>query len=56
MKKLILFGASSALVLTATIFGAITLHAQQSPLVNEDIFEIEYASDVQISPDATMVA
>ena len=56
VKKLILFGASSALVLTATIFGAITLHAQQSPLVNEDIFEIEYASDVQISPDATMVA
>ncbi|MEC7739729.1 MAG: S9 family peptidase [Gemmatimonadota bacterium] len=56
MKKLILLGASSALFLTATIFGAITLHAQQSPLVNEDIFEIEYASDVQISPDATMVA
>ena len=40
----------------ATMFGAITLHAQQSPLANEDIFEIEYASDVQISPDATMVA
>ena len=56
VKKLILLGASSALFLTATIFGAITLHAQQSPLVNEDIFEIEYASDVQISPDATMVA
>ena len=56
VKKLILFGVSSALVLTATIFGVITLHAQQSPLVNEDIFEIEYASDVQISPDATMVA
>ena len=56
MKKLILLGASSAFFLTATIFGAITLHAQQSPLVNEDIFEIEYASDVQISPDATMVA
>ena len=56
VKKLILLGTSSALFLTATIFGAITLHAQQSPLVNEDIFEIEYASDVQISPDATMVA
>tara|TARA_B100000809_G_scaffold211814_2_gene215586 strand:+ start:8057 stop:10159 length:2103 start_codon:yes stop_codon:yes gene_type:complete len=56
VKKLILFGVSSTLVLTATIFGVITLHAQQSPLVNEDIFEIEYASDVQISPDATMVA
>ena len=56
VKKLILLRASSALFLTATIFGAITLHAQQSPLVNEDIFEIEYASDVQISPDATMVA
>ena len=56
VKKLILLGASSALFLTATMFGAITLHAQQSPLVNEDIFEIEYASDVQISPDATMVA
>ena len=56
VKKLILLGASSALFVTATIFGAITLHAQQSPLVNEDIFEIEYASDVQISPDATMVA
>ena len=56
VKKLILFGVSSTLVLTATIFGVITLHAQQSPFVNEDIFEIEYASDVQISPDATMVA
>ena len=56
VKKFILFGVSSTLVLTATIFGVITLHAQQSPLVNEDIFEIEYASDVQISPDATMVA
>ena len=56
VKKLIVLGASSTFFLTATIFGAITLHAQQSPLVNEDIFEIEYASDVQISPDATMVA
>ena len=56
VKKLILSRVSSALFLMATMFGAITLHAQQSPLANEDIFEIEYASDVQISPDATMVA
>ena len=56
MKKLILFKPFSALFLTATIFLAGALHAQQPPLANEDIFEIEYASDVQISPDATMVA
>ena len=56
MKKLVLFKAFSACFLTATIFLAGVLHAQQSPLANEDIFEIEYASDVQISPDATMVA
>ena len=48
VKKLILSRVSSALFLIATMFGAITLHAQQSPLANEDIFEIEYASDLSL--------
>ena len=56
VKKLVLFKAFSACFLTATIFLAGVLHAQQSPLGNEDIFESEYASDVQISPDGKRVA
>ena len=42
--------------MAATILAAVTLHAQQSPFTNQDIFEVEYASDVQISPDAAIVA
>lgn len=56
VKKLILFCASAALFMAATILAAVTLHAQQSPFTNQDIFEVEYASDVQISPDAAIVA
>ena len=32
------------------------VEARQAPFVSEDVFEIEYASDVRISPDATTVA
>ena len=46
VKKLILFCASAALFVTDTILAAVTLHAQQSPFTNQDIFEVEYASDV----------
>lgn len=56
MKKMIRFGAFSAFSLTALIFWATTISAEQSPFANEDVFDIEYASDVQISPDAATVA
>ena len=56
MNKRILLGVAGALFLMITTFGVSALHAQRAPLANEDIFDIEYASDVQISPDATTVA
>ncbi len=56
MKKMIRFGAFSAFSLMALIFLATTTSAEQSPFANEDVFDIEYASDVQISPDAATVA
>jgi len=56
VKKMIRFGAFSAFSLTALIFWATTISAEQSPFANEDVFDIEYASDVQISPDAATVA
>ncbi len=56
VNKRILLGVAGALFLMITTFGVSALHAQRAPLANEDIFDIEYASDVQISPDATTVA
>ena len=56
MKKIIRLGVSSAFFLTPLICWASTISAQQSPFANEDVFDIEYASDVQISPDAGTVA
>ncbi|MDE0806142.1 MAG: S9 family peptidase [Longimicrobiales bacterium] len=56
MKKIIRLGVSSAFFLTLLICWASTISAQQSPFANEDVFDIEYASDVQISPDAATVA
>lgn len=56
MKKIIRLGVSSAFFLTPLICWASTISAQQSPFANEDVFDIEYASDVQISPDAATVA
>ena len=56
MNKRILLGVAGALFLMITTFGVSALHAQRAPLANEDIFDIAYTSDVQISPDATTVA
>ena len=56
MKKIIRLGVSSVFFLTPLICWAATISAQQSPFANEDVFDIEYASDVQISPDAATVA
>jgi dipeptidyl aminopeptidase/acylaminoacyl peptidase len=56
VKKIIRLGVSSAFFLTPLICWASTISAQQSPFANEDVFDIEYASDVQISPDAGTVA
>ena len=56
MKKIIRLGVPSVFFLTPLICWAATISAQQSPFANEDVFDIEYASDVQISPDAGTVA
>ena len=48
-------GATGALLIILT-FGASDATAQKAPFANEDVFEVEYASDVQISPDAGTVA
>ena len=56
MKQTIRFGAFCAFFLSVLIFGATASSAQQPPFANEDVFDIEYASDVQISPDAETVA
>ena len=45
-----------ALLLTAALVSAAPLSAQSVPFANEDVFDIEYASDVQISPDGGAVA
>jgi dipeptidyl aminopeptidase/acylaminoacyl peptidase len=46
----------AALTATAAPFSVQEIHAQQAPFSSEDVFEIEYASDVQISPDGGTVA
>ena len=56
VNKWRLRGMAGALSVTALVLGAHVLHAQQTPFANEDVFEVEYASDVQISPDASTVA
>jgi len=56
VKNMIRFGTACVLSLGFIIYGVTASSAQQSPFANEDVFEIEYASDVQISPDAAMVA
>ena len=45
-----------ALALTAGLLSATRTNAQQAPFANEDVFDIEYASDVQVSPDGSSVA
>ncbi len=56
VKNIIRFGLVTIFFLVTVILGVTQIEAQQSPFVNEDVFEIEYASDVQISPNASMVA
>ncbi len=56
MSKRTLWRVAGALLLIVTILPASALIAQQAPFANEDVFEVEYASDVQISPDASTVA
>ena len=56
VKNIIRFGLVTLFLFVTVILGATQIEAQQSPFVNEDVFEIEYASDVQISPNASMVA
>ena len=56
VKNIIRFGLVTVFFLVTVILGVTQIEAQQAPFVNEDVFEIEYASDVQISPNASMVA
>ena len=53
-KRMVPWGAAALLMFTS--LAGSDLHAQQAPFANEDVFDIEYASDVQISPDAQTVA
>lgn len=55
MSKRTLSGAFGALPLIFTLLAAPALPAQQASFANEDVFDLEYASDVQISPDASTV-
>lgn len=55
MSSSVRFSALSLLVLTAIAAGAMDALAQV-PFANEDVFDLEYASDVQISPDGGSVA
>ena len=56
VKNIIRFGLVTVFFLVTVILGVTQIEAQQAPFVNEDVFEIEYASDVQISPNASRVA
>jgi dipeptidyl aminopeptidase/acylaminoacyl peptidase len=49
-------GRVTGVLLVALALGAAPLSAQDGPFSAEDVFEIEYASDVQIAPDGGTVA
>jgi len=53
--KIFPWRAAFALLPTLAVAGP-PLSAQEAPFAAEDVFEIEYASDVQISPDGGTVA
>jgi dipeptidyl aminopeptidase/acylaminoacyl peptidase len=58
METVLMIGprrAASALLLTLATVGS-PLSAQEAPFAAQDVFEVEYASDVQIAPDGGTVA